>query len=226
MACIYWIRSPHATDITKEGYVGYTGSELETRLASHKRAYRRYVQGKDAPCKKLYAAIKKLGGFDNVVVSVVLISTKEYCLDIEEKLRPEPNIGWNIRVGGDKQVMHLREITEDTKRRLAEVRKTWTMSDRTKKRMSDERKGTGNPMHGVRPWDMKILTPNQLETWASALTIYAEWKIREPIGMVKLSRYFPELHNWSIDSMIRKFKKGWIPENDKEWVDFHEQYTK
>ena len=78
MACIYWICSPHATDITKEGYVGYTGSELETRLAAHKRAYRRYVQGKAAPCKKLYAAIKKLGGFDNVVVSIVLISTKEY----------------------------------------------------------------------------------------------------------------------------------------------------
>jgi hypothetical protein len=44
-------------------------------------------------------AIKK-HGWDNLVKSVLLIAEKDYCLDIERKLRPADKIGWNITAGG------------------------------------------------------------------------------------------------------------------------------
>lgn len=33
-------------------------------------------------------------------MDIVLIAEQDYCTDIESKLRPEPNIGWNIICGG------------------------------------------------------------------------------------------------------------------------------
>lgn len=226
MALVYWIRAPHHKDIMTEGYIGYTGGELIKRLAQHKRAFIRFSTGREAQCKKLYRSVLKLGGFDNVIVETLLVSTPEYCLEIEEKLRPSPNIGWNIRVGGDKHVMHLRTITEETKKKLREVRDTWEMSEETKQRMSSERKGTGNPMYGVRPWQMKFLTELQLETWSEAQTIYSSWAEISGAGLKTMCKNFPNLAKWSIDSMIRKFKEGWVPELDEEWIKFNENYKK
>ena len=41
-------------------------------------------------------------GWDNLVKEVVLIADEDYCLDIENKLRPSDRIGWNIVMGGGK----------------------------------------------------------------------------------------------------------------------------
>lgn len=49
--------------------------------------------------------------------TILLISSKEYCLEIEEVLRPNPNMGWNIKSGGKNP-----KIPEDMKLRLAELK--------------------------------------------------------------------------------------------------------
>lgn len=87
--CVYWIRCQDHTDIKSQGYVGVS-MNAEKRFDQHlKRTQNRHLS----------FAIKKYG-WDNLVKSVMLISTKEYCLDIERKLRPEDKIGWNLTAGG------------------------------------------------------------------------------------------------------------------------------
>lgn len=91
-ACsVYWLRLPEHTDMFVEGYVGIS-EDAEARWKWHRKS-------KENP--HLKAAIKKYG-FDNLVKQIVLVSNKEYCLDIERKLRPSRKIGWNIAIGGGK----------------------------------------------------------------------------------------------------------------------------
>jgi len=89
--CVYWIREQSHTDIMTQGYVGVSGN-AEKRFASHKGMW----SGTNA---HLQRAIKKYG-WDNLVKSIILIAEKEYCLDVEQKLRPAEKIGWNLTVGG------------------------------------------------------------------------------------------------------------------------------
>jgi hypothetical protein len=91
VTCVYWIRQPHHADIFTQGYVGIT-ENMDYRMWRHSR------------CKTnahLTNAIKKYR-WDVLVKDVVLVSNTEYCLEIEKKLRPSKNVGWNIAIGGGK----------------------------------------------------------------------------------------------------------------------------
>jgi hypothetical protein len=74
-----------------QGYIGVSGN-VEQRWSSYK-----YLEKKTN--NYLKNAIKKYG-WENLVKSVVLVADKDYCLDIEKKLRPADKIGWNLVVGG------------------------------------------------------------------------------------------------------------------------------
>lgn len=86
--CVYWIRHPEHTDMFTQGYIGITKhGRQERRLWEHKN-----VSGNN----HLKNALNKY----DTKMEVILISDNDYCIDIEKKLRPEPNIGWNITCGG------------------------------------------------------------------------------------------------------------------------------
>jgi hypothetical protein len=89
--CVYWIREKSHTDLTSQGYVGVS-SKVEKRFASHKGMW----SGTNVHLKN---AIKKYG-WDNLQKEVLLIAEKDYCLEIEKKLRPADKIGWNLVMGG------------------------------------------------------------------------------------------------------------------------------
>lgn len=88
---VYWIREASHTDIMSQGYIGVSGN-VQKRFAAHQNM----ENGTNA---HLRHAIKK-HGWDNMVKSVLLMADKDYCLDIERKLRPTDKIGWNLTVGG------------------------------------------------------------------------------------------------------------------------------
>mgnify|MGYP006266522271 CR=1 FL=1 len=89
--CVYWIRRPDHTDPTTQGYIGITAF-FERRMKEHfKKTENRYLRN----------AINKYG-WDNLVKEQLLIGTEEYCLEIELKLRPKEQIGWNLVKGGGK----------------------------------------------------------------------------------------------------------------------------
>jgi len=89
--CVYWIREQSHNDPMTQGYIGVSGN-VEKRLASHKGMF-------SGTNNHLKHAIKK-HGWDNLVKSILLIGEKDYCLSIENKLRPSEKIGWNLAVGG------------------------------------------------------------------------------------------------------------------------------
>lgn len=91
MAEVYWIRLKSHTDMFTQGYIGYTKRNTAERFKEH-------CFPSSARETLLYRNLKKHK--EDIVVSAICVSTNEYCLDLERKLRPVKNIGWNSAVGG------------------------------------------------------------------------------------------------------------------------------
>jgi hypothetical protein len=81
MAVLYWLHLPDEADVFTQGYVG-VATDITKRLRSHKHRFKSI--------------------WDRVVVKQLVVSTPAYCFDLEEKLRPSRNIGWNKSTGGNK----------------------------------------------------------------------------------------------------------------------------
>jgi group I intron endonuclease len=109
---LYWIHHKDHSDIFSQGYVGVSNN-VEKRWYDHSWK---------AQNTHLSNAIKKYG-WDNLVKKVVLIADDAYCLDIESKLRPTANIGWNITFGGGMPPSALGKkfgaMSEETKAKIS-----------------------------------------------------------------------------------------------------------
>jgi hypothetical protein len=77
-----------------QGYIGVS-KNTKTRFERH---------SKYSDNQHLKAAIKKYG-WDNLIKQIVLIGEEKYCYDLETKIRPTKQIGWNIAEGGKKPPM-------------------------------------------------------------------------------------------------------------------------
>ena len=88
---IYWIRHPEHNDMFNQGYIGVS-KHLKYRLNAH-------AQTTENP--HLRNAINKYG-WNNLIKEIILISDDAYCYNVENKLRPNESIGWNINIGGTK----------------------------------------------------------------------------------------------------------------------------
>ena len=149
---IYWIHSESETDIEKDGYVGITNN-IKRRIREHSN-------------KKSYL-------FENRQVEIFLCGTKEYCREMEYKLRPKKYIGLNIASGGGippdatgikrnektKLLMSQNNVgfkgrkhSEETKRKMRESHKQITgkpHTQETKNKLSEIAKQRKfNPMTG------------------------------------------------------------------------------
>ena len=87
--CVYWIRLPEHTDMFSQGYIGIS-SDVRRRWRAH------FEKNGNT---HLANAVNKYGK-NKIIKEMVLISEKQYCLEIEKKLRPSDKIGWNITFGG------------------------------------------------------------------------------------------------------------------------------
>jgi hypothetical protein len=79
MAVLYWVRLSEHSDIFTEGYVGVTPN-FAKRMREHRHRFK---------------AI-----WDKIVMQTIVVADLAYCYDIEKKLRPNRNIGWNKARGG------------------------------------------------------------------------------------------------------------------------------
>jgi len=86
---VYWIHHPDHTDIFNQGYVGVS-INTKNRWNFHK---------KSPSNPHLRSAVKKYG-WDVLVKEIILIGEKEYCFQIEKKLRRDEDTGWNLAPGG------------------------------------------------------------------------------------------------------------------------------
>lgn len=94
---VYWIHTKNHSDLMSEGYIGVA------RDANKRWKYGHYWAQKNNrhDNSKLSNAIKK-HGWENLVKEILVVSSEEYCYELEEKLRLKENTGWNLCVGGKK----------------------------------------------------------------------------------------------------------------------------
>ena len=86
---VYWLHLAGHTDILNEGYIGVS-SQPNERLYEHR--YERRTN------RHLSHAFDAYG--DQIIQTILLVGSKQYCLDVERGLRPTERIGWNIAIGG------------------------------------------------------------------------------------------------------------------------------
>ncbi len=167
MAFVYWIHLPEHTDVTKDGYVGFTSKTVESRFKQHRDDSIR-EKYKNLP---IYNAMNKYGNL--LVVETLVEGSNEYCLMIENKLRPEVKIGWNIKIGGDFGSLGVK-ASEETKLKMSETRRGESNgfygkehSEETKQKLREINLGkkaseeTKNKLSAMRKGKKRNLSPEQ-----------------------------------------------------------------
>lgn len=188
---VYWIHLSEHTDMFTEGYIGITSKSPLERFKGHIKATR---QGFDYPLNR---AIEKYG--NKLIVQTILIGSKEYCCEIERKLRPEQRIGWNLAVGGDKP-------------RLGQI-----FSEEALKKISAKMKNRNVSMLTR----FKRGTPS---TWLIADKIYNYFHTIST-SRKKLRDFF-NIKKGGEENIIKLLRSGWNPVEEPEWKIFVENYNK
>jgi len=130
MVCVYWVHLDSHTDMFSEGYIGVS-QDLKSRFKNHVRQ----------PTNQHMANVIKKYGWDKLVKTQILIADKEYCLDIERKLRPNDFIGWNATAGGgfppkpQKGMGKGRKLSQETKDKLSKAGKGRQFSMESKEKI-------------------------------------------------------------------------------------------
>lgn len=139
-AFIYWIHLPEHTDCTKQGYVGVT-----------KNPDRRLIQHRNIDKNKRHDNIHLSRAFekykDKITIKTLMVGSIDYCFEMETKLRPTVNIGWNINKGGDKPPVnynpsYLWELNKGNKYRTGILH-----TEETKIRISKSLKHSDHRVH-------------------------------------------------------------------------------
>lgn len=227
MAFVYWAHLPEHTDMFSQGYIGFTSGTVEKRWSGH------LLDSKRCPHLTFYKALAKYG--DKIVVETLVQGSSEYCLDVENKLRPKVKIGWNIKIGGDFGSLGVT-ASEETKKKLSECRlgeknhfhgKTHTDEQKAKWRISrggkpfsEDAKAKARETKKNNPWNVSNA---RKEVWAGADSIYCHFK--QGMGLVLLSK-LTNISKDSIKTIHKKLQAGWNPLLDTYWVAFKESYNK
>ncbi len=90
--CVYWIHHITHIDMFSDGYIGVS-------IHPKRRFWEHIYCSKTGMKGHLYNALRSYPE-NEIIWDIVLIGSKDYCYKIEEKLRPEDNIGWNSLKGG------------------------------------------------------------------------------------------------------------------------------
>lgn len=158
---VYWIHLPEHTDITKEGYVGITKTGVQRRF---------YVHHRDAVKDPIYVIHRALNKhWDNIIVDVICVCDGDYASYLENSLRPEFNIGWNITSGGvDAISKTASEAWKDPNSKFNSPEYRKQLSENSKRNWSDPksrkkmeaaiRKGWEDPnsLLGTEEWARRI----------------------------------------------------------------------
>ena len=93
-ASVYWLHLIEHTDPLNEGYIGVSKNP-ESRMATH---IRRASENRHHNIN-LIEAIRDYG--KNAIIKDIIMTGQEvFCYEVENDMRPGPNIGWNIAEGG------------------------------------------------------------------------------------------------------------------------------
>lgn len=234
MAFVYWIRLPEHNDMFSEGYIGVTKNTVEGRYQEHKKRakYSKRVG-------RLLSAIKKYG--DELLVSPIVEADERYCYEVESKLRPQSNIGWNHNPGGQ---MANREYMNDAEAREAWIEKLRNHNLNNRKPISEEQKLVHYRVSKAN-WEDETFCKRMREIAVSSRRVDTKlrsgfWRLSVNSPLIGVAdrvyneyaedptKYAKEIlinlnievtahHIWSCLYLMRKFAGGWNPNEDLLW---------
>ena len=222
MAFVYWIHLPEHSDPFSEGYVGVTVRSVERRYKDH-------VSYAIKGTYPISHAIKKYG--DKLVVDTLVDASEDYCYELEQKLRPNEKIGWNLVKGGSKPPSRQGyKHSDEVKKKISEAsiknkhtenklkayakRKGVKRSEESKRRMREAIKDR-------KPWETSRAVT---EIWSSADKLYKLWAENGKPGAINLAKIFGT--KCCLIALVKHFKSGWVPENDSKWLQWARNLNK
>lgn len=206
---VYWIHLPEHTDITSQGYVGITKLDVKHRFELHKKAKPR----KGMRHTVIMYALAKYK--DTVVIETLLEGSREYCLMIENKLRPDRGIGWNVAVGGSAPMLGV-EVSDSTRKKLSAFQKGRKHTPELRKINSEAQK---RYRASLNPWDDPHTNS---PVWLLAEQLYTDFKTLEHFGRRSVSKRYDKPVD-SVVKIVNKIKQGWIPSEDSDYCNWKAQ---
>ena len=200
MAVVYWIHLDEHTDLFTQGYIGVTTKTAEERFEQHcNNAFWPSI-----PRTKLYNVIRKYGA-ENLIVETLVVSDKEYAYDLEYKLRPNRNIGWNLAIGGSvPQSLKGKKHSEASKEKMRKAK--------LGKKQSQEHIDKYVNARMAKPcWERGNATEWK---WEYADFYYIAWYSCKSHQL--LSRRL-DFKRGTFDSMFNNFDRGYCPLTDELW---------
>lgn len=222
MAFVYWVRHKDHKDMFSEGYIGFTSKPVLFREKEHT------ASAKSGSHYPVHRAIRKYSGY--IVVETLIEGDNDYCLEMERKLRPTPNIGWNISTGGGAPMLGRRH-TEENKEKLRKANLGKIMSPEAIKASSEKRTGAKRTPSMVeanrkRAEDQFSSYKNEWDhphsnkqCWSLALIMYDIYKSGCPFGRRSMAKKF-DIGPDSTMKVVNKIKAGWNPYLDSDWIYF------
>ena len=115
---LYWVHRENHTDLKAQGYIGITKTP-KIRFNRHRS------ESKLNPRWHIHYAINK---YDDIKFDIICIGLKDYIVELENKLRPKGNIGWNTLVGGSQPTIGMPQSDESIQKR-AEAQTIFSRDD-------------------------------------------------------------------------------------------------
>lgn len=225
MSVVYWIHLLEHTDMFTEGYIGVCCKDAQHRFKAHKKAAEANSQN------TVHKAIRKYG--DTILVTTLVEGSSEYCYDLENKLRPTPNVGWNIAIGG--RVPHGMTHSQEVRDKISEIRKNFSPeqkarlaaipkmlgkkhSEESRKRISESLKKSGRKgtKSGIQPWLHGMANKDM---WRMADQVF-DFLLQFPNSThYKIAKALPIAKKTAL-TIKEKIEAGWNPKEDSEWLTF------
>lgn len=202
MAFVYWVHYPEHTDILKEGYIGVTKNTPTARFKQHLKA------AKVANKKGCYLSRFKrvlLKHEKELVVTTLLEGDYAYVLDVERKLRPSTNIGWNNHIGGAVNF----ELSS-----VPVIDKKATMQEYYAKNT--------HHMIGIKAWQTHnvLKSPISVKAWKMADKIVEYIRDGKKETEINMSLLNTTERTSTVRNIIVLYKSGWNPLEDEDWLIF------
>jgi len=225
MAELYWIHLPEHKDMFSEGYIGITKHTAKQRFRGHYKAAHHKQRNTNCP---IYNAIRKYG--DSLIVETVVISDIDYVLDLEEKIRPDVKIGWNVKSGGAIGNYVGTKHSESSIAKMKLDRKAlWDTPEFYRKRKV-QIVSKSKPDYGYlnsdgspkRFWPKKTAPSINLSLWENIPHLWNEY-VKDPYLIMpevpKLLPQYPENSQQWIRKILQYFRSGWNPMLDKRYLE-------
>ena len=194
----------------------------------------------------LFRAIKKYGRQEFSVEILHFFNTKEEAYEKEKFLVSDylgDTLCYNIASGGngghttanydEDRKMRLRLTRSIANRGINKGIKNVMYGKTPKEVYSPEvyarflennrksKQGEKNGMYGVKPWDHPIATEETTAVWYDADKYYYTWLKNKKVGASILARIRnTKRMNGPHNNIIKRFRSGWIPWRDRDWVSF------